>query len=69
LSAACSEIGFGPREFFRVTREESNFSALAADVSRQHQSKSARPATDQGNFIAQFVLRCAKNASGYPTAE
>jgi hypothetical protein len=38
-------------------------------VSRQHETKSTRPATDQGNFVAQRVLRRAKNARGYPTAD
>jgi hypothetical protein len=69
LSAARSDIGFGAREFFWITREESNLSALVANVSRQHETKSTRSATDQSNFIAQRVLRRAKDASGYPTAE
>jgi hypothetical protein len=69
FSAARSEIGFCSREFFWITREESNVSALAADVSRQHETKSTRSATDQGNFIAQHVLRRANDASGYPTAK
>jgi hypothetical protein len=67
--AAPSEIGFRAREFFWITREESNVSALGANVPRQHESKSTRSATDQGNFIAQRVLRRANDASGYPTAE
>jgi hypothetical protein len=67
--AASSEIGFCTREFFWITREESNVSALVANVSRQHEPKSTRSATDQGNFIAQRVLRRANDASGYPTAD
>jgi hypothetical protein len=69
FSAASSEIGFRAREFFWIPREESNLSALIANVSRQHKTKSTRPATDKGNFIAQRVLRRAKDASGYPTTE
>jgi hypothetical protein len=69
LSAARSEISFRAREFFSITREESNLSALVANVSRQHETKSTRSAADQDNFIAQRVLRCANDASGYPTAE
>jgi hypothetical protein len=69
FSAARSEIGFRAREFFWITREESNLSALVANVSRQHEPESTRPATDQGNFTAQRVLRRANDASGYPTAE
>jgi hypothetical protein len=69
FSAARSEIGFCSREFFRITREESNVSALVANVPRQHEPKSTRSATDQGNFIAQHVLRRANDASGYPTAK
>jgi hypothetical protein len=69
FSAASSEIGFCTREFFWITREESNVSALVANVSRQHEPKSTRSATDQGNFIAQRVLRRANDASGYPTAD
>jgi len=69
LSAARRDIGFGAREFFWITREESNLSALVTNVSRQHETKSTRPATDQGNFVAQRVLRRAKNARGYPTAD
>jgi hypothetical protein len=69
FSAARSDIGLGSGEFLWITRENSNLSAFAANVSRQHQTKSTRPATDQGNFIAQRVLRSAKNASGYPTAD
>jgi hypothetical protein len=69
FSAARSEIGFCSREFIWITREESNLSALVADVSRQHETESTRSATDQGNFIAQRVLRRANDASGYPTAK
>jgi hypothetical protein len=69
FSAARSEICFRAREFFWITREESNVSALIANLSRQHEPKSTRSATDQGNFIAQRVLRRANDASGYPTAE
>jgi hypothetical protein len=69
FSAARSEIGFCAREFFWITREESNVSALVANVSRQHEPQSTRSATDQGNFIAQRVLRRANDASGYPTAD
>jgi hypothetical protein len=67
--AASSEIGFCTRKFFWITRQESNLSTLVANVSRQHEPKSTRSATDQGNFIAQNVLRRANDASGYPTAE
>src|SRR5262245_15087564 len=52
LSAPRSDIGFGAREFFWITREESNLSALVANVSREHETKPTRSATDQGNFIA-----------------
>jgi hypothetical protein len=69
FSAPPSEIGFRAGEFFWITREESNVSALLADVSRQHETKSARSTTDQGNFIAQPVLCGANDARGYPTAE
>jgi hypothetical protein len=69
FSAARSDIGFGAGEFFWITREESNLSALVANVPRQHETKSARSATNQGNLVAQLVLRRAKDASGYPTAE
>jgi hypothetical protein len=69
FSAARSEIGFGAGEFFGITREESNTSALVANVSREHQAKSTGSATDQGNFIAQRVLRSANDARSYPTAE
>jgi len=69
FSATRSDIGFGAREFFWVTREQRNLSALVANVSRQHQTKSTRSATDHGNLIAQRVSRSAKDASGYPTAD
>jgi len=69
FSAARSEIGFRARKFFWITREETNLSALVANVSRQHETKSTRSATDQGNFIAQRVFRRADEASGYPTAD
>ena len=46
FSAARSEIGFRAREFFWITREESNLSALVANVSRQHETKSTRSAAD-----------------------
>ena len=46
FSAARSEISFCAREFFRITREESNVSALVANMSRQHETKSTRSATD-----------------------
>src|SRR4029077_11266968 len=41
LSAAGSESGFCAREFFWITRDESNVSALVANVSRHHETKSA----------------------------
>jgi hypothetical protein len=69
FSAAPSEIGLGASEFFWIAREQSNLSALVANVSRQHEPESTRSATDQGNFIAQAVLRRANDASSYPTAE
>ena len=69
FSTARSDIGLGAGEFFRVTRKERNASAPLANVSRQHQPKSTRPATDQGNFIAQSVLRRSEDARSYPTAE
>jgi hypothetical protein len=68
-SAARCEIGFCASEFFWIAREESNLSAFLANVSRQHEAKSTRSASDDGNFIAQRVLRGANHASGYPTAE
>jgi len=69
FSAAHSDVGFSACEFFWITREESNLSAFIANVSRQHETESARSATDQGNFIAQAVLARANDASGYPTAD
>jgi hypothetical protein len=69
FSAACSEIVFRAREFFWIPCEQSNLSAFVANVSRQHETESARSATDQCNFIAQAVLARANDASGYPTAD
>src|SRR5262245_56222840 len=69
VSAARSEIGFRTREFFWITREESNLAALTANVSRQHETESTRSATDQDNFFAQWVLRRANDASSYPAPE
>jgi hypothetical protein len=69
FSAACSEIGFRAGEFIRITREESNSSASVANMSRQDETKSTRSATYQDNLIVQPVLCCAKNTSGYPTAD
>ena len=69
FAAACSQIGSCAGEFFWIARKENNASALIANVSRQHKAKSARSATDQGNFIAQRVLNRANDAGGYPTAE
>jgi len=69
FSTARSDIGFAPGEFFWITREESNLSSLAANVSRQNETKSTRPATDQGNLVAQRVLRRSKDARSYPTTE
>jgi hypothetical protein len=68
-SAARSEIGFRAREFFWITRQESNLSALVANVSRQHEAESTRSATDQGNLIVQRVLGRTNDASGYPAAD
>jgi hypothetical protein len=68
LSAAQSEIGFGAGKFFWIARQESNTSALVANVSRQHQAESTRSASDQGNFITQGILHGADETSGYPTA-
>jgi len=69
FSAASREIGFRAREFFWITREESNVSALVANVSRQHEPKSTRPATDEDNFVAQRVLGRANHPGGYATTE
>jgi hypothetical protein len=67
-SVAPSDISLGAGEFFCITREESNLPTLIANVARQHEPKSTRSATDQSNFIAQRVLRRAKDARRYPTA-
>jgi len=69
VSSARSDISLGAGEFFWITREKSNVSTLLANVSRQHEPKSTRSATNHGNFIAQRVMRRAKDARGYPTAE
>src|SRR4249919_339977 len=69
FSGARSEIDLRTCEFFWITREQSNLSALVANVPRQHETESTRSATDQDNFIAQRVLRRSNDASGYPTAE
>jgi hypothetical protein len=69
FSPARSEFGFRACEFFWITREQSNFPPLVAKVSRHYETKSTRSATDHGNFIAQPILRRAKDASGYPTAD
>jgi len=69
FSVARSEIGFRVREFLWITREESNLSALRANLSRQHEPESTRSASDQDNFIAQRVLPRADQTSGNPTAE
>jgi hypothetical protein len=69
FSGARSEIGLRARKFFWITREESNLPVLVANVSRQHETESTRSTSDQDNFIAQCVLRCTNDASGYPTAE
>src|SRR5258705_12459537 len=53
FSAAGGEIGFCAREFFWITRDESNVSALVANLSRQHETKSTRSATHQRNLFAQ----------------
>src|SRR5438874_7783558 len=42
FSAAGSEIDFCAREFFWITRDESNVSALVANVSCQHETESTR---------------------------
>jgi len=67
-SAVCGEIGFRTHKFLGITREKSNFSALVANVAGQHEPESTRSPSDQGNSIAQGVLRRANKASGYPTA-
>jgi hypothetical protein len=46
FSATRCEIRPGPREFFWITRKQSNTSALVANVSRQHKPKSTRSAAD-----------------------
>jgi hypothetical protein len=69
FSAPRNEISFRAREFFWITREQSNLSALVANVSRQHETESTRSATDQGNFVAQRVFGRANEASAYPTAD
>jgi hypothetical protein len=69
VSAARSEIGFRAREFIRITGEQSNVSALVANVSRQHEPESTRSATDQDNLVAQSVSRRPNDARRYPTAE
>jgi hypothetical protein len=66
---ARSKIGFRPSEFLWVTRDESDLSALVANVSGQHKPESARPAGDENYFIPQGVLRGANDASSYPTTE
>jgi hypothetical protein len=69
VSAASGEIGFCACKFLWITREESNISAFLANVSRQHEPKSARSAANQSKFTGQRVLRRANDSSGYPTAD
>src|SRR6266481_7502178 len=66
--AAGSEIGFCACEFLGVTREESNLSALVANMSCEHESQSARTTGDEDNFVTQPVTSRAKNSSGDPRA-
>jgi hypothetical protein len=69
FSTAPGEIGFRAHEFFAIAGNESDLSALLADVSRQHEAEPARSTTDQGNSIPQRVLNRPYEPSGYPTAE
>jgi hypothetical protein len=68
-SATRSEISLRARKFFRITREQSNLAAFVANVPRQHKPQSARSATNQGNLIAQLVLRRANETDNYPTTQ
>jgi hypothetical protein len=69
ISATGGEIGLSPGKLFRITREKGNLPSLVANMSRQHETKTARSATDEGDFVAQAVLRRANDTSGYPTTE
>jgi hypothetical protein len=63
FATAPGEIGFRARELFAIAGNESNTPALLTDVSRQHETETARSATDQGDFVAQRISRCAKGTT------
>jgi hypothetical protein len=65
-AAARSEIGLCTREFIRITRNKRNVAALHADLSRKHEPKSARPACDKRNLVAQRVARRSNDAQNQP---
>src|SRR5206468_4637837 len=51
-AAALDEIGLCTRQFIRVARDERDAPALRANVSRKHESKSARSTRDKCNLAA-----------------
>jgi hypothetical protein len=69
ISTARSEISFGTHEFFSIAGDESDLSALFADMSRQHEPKAARATGDEGDLVAQRILRRANHPHDYPTAK
>jgi hypothetical protein len=65
-AAARREIGLCTREFIRITRNERNVAALRTNMSRKHEPKSARPACDKRDLVAQGVARRSNDAADRP---
>jgi hypothetical protein len=69
VTAAGRELGFGTREFVRVTGQNGNASALFANLARNRQAKSARTSGDQHDFVSEREARGLEKPGDQPKSD
>ena len=62
FAAAGSKISLCTRQLIRIARNDGNVTASLANMSREHESESARPAGDKDNFVVQRIACSANDA-------
>jgi hypothetical protein len=69
FATARNKISLCTCQLIGIARNESNVAAARANMSREHESESARPAGDKDNFVVQRIACGANEARDYPGDE
>src|SRR6266513_574485 len=62
FATARNKISLCTCQLIGIARNESNVASARANMSREHQSESARPAGDKNNFVVQRIAYGANDA-------